>query len=653
MDFKNLASAGGALMELPILVIPNQRPGQGGGHLVRCGALVQELRAAGIEAYLYSNGPLQAGLFKHRDTEGSVHDLPVVDEAQAQQKGPWRFVVIDGFRTDPSFFHAWAHEYPVVGIDEGGPCRSCYDYLVDILPGPKQLNWRVRFLMLMAPFLSSLSFFKKLCIKAGNSEGANQISPEYLKLPLRRREQLPGAIHKILVSFGAEDAQGLSVPVLESLLASGYDVDISLVIGPKNRTISSEIRNRLVEQGVHILDAPDTLAESFWDYDLVITHFGLTAFEALSARAAVALVSPSRYHEILSLSAQFYSFGYGQAAARHAGRLLAHQSVQKAILQQSSALHQRFGLSRRADTFASVVQGWTFPTAGRCPLCHDRKRRKARILARFPDRTYVRCGSCGITYMIRPQDPPITYDGAYFLEDYKKQYGKTYIEDFPNLVRMAQSRLEQIQRLLLYSRDLNPENPVRLLDIGCAYGPFLAAARVRGWNPIGLDPSSDAVRHVQTHVGVPVLQGLFPETDLTALLGGEQLDVVSLWYVIEHFPDLGKALEAAATLLKKGGVFAFSTPSLSGISGRARLRSFLEHSPPDHWTILSPKTCGPVLARYGLRLVKTVNTGHHPERFPLLGPFAKSKKTVIYKLLFKVSQLFSLGDTFEAYAVKE
>jgi len=60
-----------------------------------------------------------------------------------------------------------------------------------------------------------------------------------------------------------------------------------------------------------------------------------------------------------------------------------------------------------------------------------------------------------------------------------------------------------------------------------------------------------------------------------------------------------------------------------------------------------------MLARYGFRLVKTVSTGHHPERFPLLGAFAKSKKTVIYRVLLKVSRLFSLGDTFEAYAVKE
>jgi spore coat polysaccharide biosynthesis predicted glycosyltransferase SpsG/SAM-dependent methyltransferase len=625
-------------ISLPILVIPNQRPGQGGGHLARCSHLVKGLRALGAEAYLYGT---------------SLQNIPTLSDSEAKQVSRWRFVVIDGFRTDSDFYKAWAKEAPVIGIDEGGPCRYFFDYLVDILPGPKRLSWPVRLLIMSVPLFRGFSFFKALCRVSGRTDRPNQANPDFLELPQKRREQFPAHINTILVSFGAEDAQGLSLPVLQGLLAHGSGFEISLAIGPKNRTIPEGARRELRQKGVRILEAPEDLAEQLYEYDLVITHYGLTAFEALAAQVPVALVSPSAYHEVLGLSVRFYSFGYGKGAARRAGHLLAHQSVQHALIQQSSDIYRRYGLFRTANDFAATLQSWTFPTGGRCPLCHDRSRRGAPVLARFPDRTYVRCGHCGITYMIRPNEPPITYDGAYFLEDYKKQYGKTYIEDFPNLVRMAQARLSHIQNILSRPTPSPEKKPVRLLDIGCAYGPFLAAAKDLGWSVMGLDPSQDAVRYVQDHVGVPVLQGLFPETDLTSLTGGEALQVVSLWYVIEHFPDLGRALEAASALLQKGGVLAFSTPSAAGISGRARLRSFLEHSPPDHWTILSPRTCGPLLARYGFRLVKTVSTGHHPERFPLFGPFAKSKKTFIYRVLLKVSQICSLGDTFEAYAVKE
>ncbi len=650
----------------PILVIPNNRPGFGGGHVARCRRLVQDFAALGVEAYLYSQTP-----------SAEDRSIPHMNGADALAVPSWRFIVIDGFRTKAELFNQWADRAPLVGIDEGGPCRNRFDYLLDMLPGPKGFSLFVQFLSLCAPWCSRLSFFRNLCHAAGPRDRANLARTEFLTLPERVRNDFPAeadfqqalawcrtrkngesrseetrspSVIRILVSFGAEDEGGLSLPVVHGLLAFVPGDWITLVIGAKHRGLSAEERSVLVGQGVQILDRPIGLAETLHRYDLLITHFGLTTFEALAARLAVALVSPTGYHEVLSLHAGLYSFGYGRRAAAGVGRLLVKKSHYQKIVQMSREAARRHIASQK-EPLAAAMGRWTFPGESRCPLCHERRPWHRKVLARFPERTYFRCRTCGITYMGRPNGPPITYDGAYFLEDYKKQYGKTYIEDFPNLVRMAQSRLERIKNLL--SPSCNPPQPVRLLDIGCAYGPFLAAGRDLGWAVRGLDPSADAVHYVQTHVGVPVLQGLFPETDLRALTGGEKMDVVSLWYVIEHFQDLGKALEGAAALLNRGGILALSTPSGSGISGRARPHSFLEHSPPDHWTIWSPATCGPILKRFGFRLVKTVSTGHHPERFPLLGPCAKSQKTVIYRMLNRISHTFSLGDTFEAYAIKE
>jgi SAM-dependent methyltransferase len=130
-------------------------------------------------------------------------------------------------------------------------------------------------------------------------------------------------------------------------------------------------------------------------------------------------------------------------------------------------------------------------------------------------------------------------------------------------------------------------------------------------------------------------------------------DAVTLWYVIEHFEEAGKALTEIHGLLKDGGALAFSTPSYSGISGKKSIASFLENSPPDHFAIWSPKICAWILRRYGFRLRKIVVTGHHPERFPLLGRFADpAKKGTLYRFLLLISRLFRLGDTFEVYAVK-
>jgi hypothetical protein len=60
--------------------------------------------------------------------------------------------------------------------------------------------------------------------------------------------------------------------------------------------------------------------------------------------------------------------------------------------------------------------------------------------------------------------------------------------------------------------------------------------------------------------------------------------------------------------------------------------------------------CKKALALYGFKVKKTASIGHHPERFPLLGKLAKSKKSPLYKLLLAISKLFGLGDTFEVYS---
>jgi 2-polyprenyl-3-methyl-5-hydroxy-6-metoxy-1,4-benzoquinol methylase len=212
---------------------------------------------------------------------------------------------------------------------------------------------------------------------------------------------------------------------------------------------------------------------------------------------------------------------------------------------------------------------------------------------------------------------------------------------------------------------------MRLLDIGCAYGPFLAAAREQGFDVMGIDPAPDAVEYVQKTLGIRAIRGIFPRqtADLEDLRGryllppesaepsgaepGEDpgigpFDVITLWFVIEHFEEPGRALEEINGLLKTGGVLAFSTPSAAGISRRKQLSAFLKQSPADHWTIWDPRGAAKILDRYGFRLKKRVITGHHPERFPGMS----RAPAAVLRLCLSLSRIFGLGDTFEAYAVK-
>ena len=138
-----------------------------------------------------------------------------------------------------------------------------------------------------------------------------------------------------------------------------------------------------------------------------------------------------------------------------------------------------------------------------CPGCgHDGN----KVIARFPDRTYRRCSSCGIvaleSFVGRRK-----YDAGYFSDEYKAQYGRTYLEDFRAIRTACAPRVAILRRLLAGTAE------GVVLDVGCAYGPFLAALDDAGLSGFGLDISAAAVAHVRKNLGFPALRTGFEEVE--------------------------------------------------------------------------------------------------------------------------------------------
>jgi 2-polyprenyl-3-methyl-5-hydroxy-6-metoxy-1,4-benzoquinol methylase len=352
------------------------------------------------------------------------------------------------------------------------------------------------------------------------------------------------------------------------------------------------------------------------------------------------------------------SAGIGGKGIKRLGKIVFNKAFLENLVTLCRNIAGRYNFERNGALPMLLKEA--SPYGDDCPICEGSGGDKNPLLpilhslfplmrsppARFPDRTYKQCPGCGMVYMSRYSAPPFEYEESYFFESYKKQYGKTYLEDFPNLVGMAKKRLRHIKQLL-------GQTPGALLDIGCAYGPFLAAAVEEGFLPTGIDPAEDAVNYVRRTFAIPCHRGFFPASFDKNFFGGESFNAVTLWYVIEHFEYAKEVLAEIRRILKRGGVLAFSTPSFNGISKRKSRIGFLENSPADHYTIWTPSSVRSILARFGFSVKKIVITGHHPERFPIFGRFLSKKSGGLYTLLLFISKWLGLGDTFEVYAEKE
>jgi 2-polyprenyl-3-methyl-5-hydroxy-6-metoxy-1,4-benzoquinol methylase len=256
---------------------------------------------------------------------------------------------------------------------------------------------------------------------------------------------------------------------------------------------------------------------------------------------------------------------------------------------------------------------------------------------RGPEKSYFECPTCHTVYLERFAEDSESYGSVYFTDEYRKQYGRTYVEDFDAIKAVGHRRVDTMMTLKPGIADV--------LDVGCAYGPFLQAAKERGLSPCGVDVSEEATTYVRDNLGLPAVTASAIEFDPADSLGIAAFDAVTLWFVVEHFQDLSELLTRISRWVKPGGILALSTPCGTGVSGRRNREAFFRDSPRDHFTIWSRHSARRLLGEFGLTIRRIVSTGHHSERYPAVG--AGRMPEWIAGLH---SRIFGWGDTFEIYA---
>ncbi len=572
---------------LRVLFVANLTATGGFGHMRR---MLQLCLTFGSEGFLYTPTHEFAKQVKTLGTplaESQMSKAP-------QNEGPWDLIVVDNKSTEGHQALFFLSLGTVVALDEGGMGRDLFPYIIDILP-----------------------------VLAG-VKPANESQSGYLELPVVHRE-LKYPPQKIVISFGGQDSAQLTEQV-------GHMLEELKVPASRWQVVKGPLFKRTFAwPGVHILENCDTQA-LFESSDLVFTHFGLTAFEAACAGSKVMLLNPSKYHDDLAAVAGFERLGVGKlnAKAQEKVALYLEGKLEPTAI-TCPVIHAPHSLEQRLRELAGAGLG--------CPICGKKTGVFGQVVHRSLQKSYATCSECGLLYLEPFYRQEISYDENYFHDEYAAQYGKTYLEDFEHIKAMAFSRLK------LIATHRKGHNEGELLDIGCAYGPFMQAAVELGYSVSGIDPAGAAVKYVQETLNLKAQVAHFPQM---APFGGKQFDVVTLWYVIEHFPHLGEALLALNHTLKKGGLLVFSTPLGDGFSATYDRERFFMQSPADHYSIFTRKHVRTLLGRYGFKVVGMRITGVHPQRRHTNLEVGSR----FYRLMRWWYTFIKKGDTFEVYAVK-
>ncbi|MCE9500561.1 MAG: class I SAM-dependent methyltransferase [Leptospira sp.] len=227
-----------------------------------------------------------------------------------------------------------------------------------------------------------------------------------------------------------------------------------------------------------------------------------------------------------------------------------------------------------------------------------------------------------------------SYNAAYFMADYKKQYKKTYYEDESNLRMLANNRLDILEKF-----SIPPGKTI--LEIGCAAGFFLDEARKRGYQVSGIEPSGSEVRFARS-IGLDVKKCFLNEyhTD-------KKFDIICAFFVIEHIQKQEEALFHINSLLKEDGLLFLALPSVYGPSFQTNSSQWFNTHPDDHFFDYSPASIEKVLGLFGMKILYKRPLSYHQVRD--LRWRGKLPGKSLYKTL---ADMTCYGDTFQIAAKK-
>ena len=140
----------------------------------------------------------------------------------------------------------------------------------------------------------------------------------------------------------------------------------------------------------------------------------------------------------------------------------------------------------------------------------------------------------------------------------------------------------------------------RLLDIGCNLGFFLNVAREEGFSVAGVELNRDCAEYARNTFHIEVFSDLVERVGLPS----DGFDVVTLFDVLEHVPDIQTFLAEVGRILKPGGLLVVQSPNIRSVMATLTKGNWVWLSLPDHIYHFSPRSLSRFIESHGFTIKK-------------------------------------------------
>lgn len=174
-----------------------------------------------------------------------------------------------------------------------------------------------------------------------------------------------------------------------------------------------------------------------------------------------------------------------------------------------------------------------------------------------------------------------------------------YISHTDSKASLTDKLYQRVKQYNLNKKTQLIENQIvearKLLDFGAGTGDFLVKAIAKGFYGEGIEPNEKARANAERK-GIQL-------TANTADLKEKRYDVITLWHVLEHLPDLDKQIAVISSLLEDDGTVVVAVPNYKSFDAKHYASYWAGYDVPRHLWHFSQTSIKKLFERRGMEVI--------------------------------------------------
>ncbi|MDY7394684.1 class I SAM-dependent methyltransferase [Aureibaculum sp. 2210JD6-5] len=200
----------------------------------------------------------------------------------------------------------------------------------------------------------------------------------------------------------------------------------------------------------------------------------------------------------------------------------------------------------------------------------------------------------------------------------EEDLGKYYESD--EYISHSDTKKSVVDKLYHWVRNYTVKKKVKLinsfnsqdkmiLDIGAGTGDFLAACKNDGWKVTGVEPNEKAREIVNcklSNLSADRQDSNFQIHDDLEKLNSKTFDVITMWHVLEHVPNLNEYVSNLKSLLKPNGTLIIAVPNFKSYDANYYKEFWAAYDVPRHLWHFSKKSISELFAQEKMKVEKVL-----------------------------------------------